>query len=311
VAVPAVRVTRESRFYLSLEDELMRIFATGAIQWVMGKDWPDDVSRSRRRWSPRPSSGPRTRSRPLRAQREIRKNVLKYDEVMNEQRKKFGLTTYLFHIRRLWLDEIDSQWIAHLKNIEHLRTGIGLVGYATRNPKNEYKLRGYNLFKEMWEGIELTVLDKVINMALTEAERRQAEEGAEYETALTRANDRQRGAAPARRAAGQAQQLDKLQEAARKAMEQLQAAQHAGAAASAAEIAAAADEAAEAAVKAAVADKEVPKVRPNDPCPCGSGKRYKKCHGQAREARDKKPAGAGSDGEAAAPDDAREESAAT
>ncbi|MEM9456117.1 MAG: preprotein translocase subunit SecA [Myxococcota bacterium] len=193
------------------------------------------------------------------------------EKLLLEREEMFGLTTYLFHIRRLWLDEIDSQWIAHLKNIEHLRTGIGLVGYATRNPKNEYKIRGYNLFKDMWEGIEQTVLDKVISMTLTEEERRQAEEGAEYETALTRASARQRGAA--RRGAAGKQQLDKLQQAARRAMEQLQA----GAAAMASP-----EEATEVAAKAAAADKEVPRVRPNDPCPCGSGKRYKKCHGRKK-----------------------------
>ncbi len=197
------------------------------------------------------------------------------ESLLLAREEKFGLTTYLFHIRRLWLDEIDGQWIAHLKNIEHLRTGIGLVGYATRNPKNEYKIRGYNLFKEMWEGIEQTVLDKVISMTLTEEERRQAEEGAEYETALTRANQRQRGAQ--RRGATGKAQLDKLQQAARRAMEQLQAAGAGGAAASP-------EEATEAAAKAAVAEKEVPKVRANDPCPCGSGKRYKKCHGKKKSA---------------------------
>ena len=51
----------ESRFYLSLEDELMRLFATGAMNWVMGKALPDDVP-IEARWSPRPSSGPRTPS---------------------------------------------------------------------------------------------------------------------------------------------------------------------------------------------------------------------------------------------------------
>ena len=199
-----------------------------------------------------------------------------------EREEQFGLTVFLFHIRRLWLDEIDSQWIAHLKNIEHLRTGIGLVGYATRDPKNEYKIRGYNLFREMWEGIEQTVLDKVINMALSEEERRQAEEGAEYETALTRANDRRGGGA--RRAGGATgragkagkAQLDKLQQAARQAMAQLQEAQAA--------VQADPAKATEAAVKAATAEKKVPKVRPNDPCPCGSGKRYKKCHGKKKPA---------------------------
>jgi preprotein translocase subunit SecA len=197
------------------------------------------------------------------------------ESVLAEREKKIGLTVYLFHVRRLWLDEIDSQWIAHLKNIEHLRTGIGLVGYATRDPKNEYKIRGFNLFNEMWEGIEQTVLDKVISLTLTEEQRRQAEEGAEYETALTRASARQRGAAGARRAAATAgsnkEQLSALQQAARKAMDELRAA---GAAAG--DAAAGRPPSGEAPAKA----DDVPKARANDPCPCGSGKRYKKCHGK-------------------------------
>jgi preprotein translocase subunit SecA len=74
----------ESRFYLSLEDELMRLFATGAMNWVMGKALPDDV----------PIEAKMVTKAIERAQNtvearngEIRKNVLKYDEVMNEQRK--------------------------------------------------------------------------------------------------------------------------------------------------------------------------------------------------------------------------------
>ena len=74
----------ESRFYLSLEDELMRLFATGAMNWVMGKAFPDDL----------PLEAKMVTKAIERAQRtvedrnfEIRKDVLKYDEVMNEQRK--------------------------------------------------------------------------------------------------------------------------------------------------------------------------------------------------------------------------------
>ena len=74
----------ESRFYLSLEDDLMRLFATGAMNWVMGKAFPDDV----------PLEAKMVTKAIERAQRtvedrnfEIRKDVLKYDEVMNEQRK--------------------------------------------------------------------------------------------------------------------------------------------------------------------------------------------------------------------------------
>jgi len=204
---------------------------------------------------------------------ELVENTFAAVEDMLEQREKeFGLTVYTFHIRRLWLGEIDEQWIAHLKNIEHLRTGIGLVGYATRDPKNEYKLRGYNLFKEAWEGIEQTVLDKVLTLELTEEEKRQAAEGAEYETALTRGLNKQRGRGG--RQAASKDQLDKLQQAARRAMDQLQAAAPAVDPAQRVE---------EAAAKAAK-ESDVPKARPNDPCPCGSGKRYKKCHGKAKPA---------------------------
>ena len=74
----------ETRFYLSLEDDLMRLFATGAMNWVMGKAFPDDV----------PLEAKMVTKAIERAQRtvedrnfEIRKDVLKYDEVMNEQRK--------------------------------------------------------------------------------------------------------------------------------------------------------------------------------------------------------------------------------
>ena len=74
----------ESRFYLSLEDDLMRLFATGAMSWVMDRAFPDDM----------PLEAKMVTKAIERAQRtvedrnfEIRKDVLKYDEVMNEQRK--------------------------------------------------------------------------------------------------------------------------------------------------------------------------------------------------------------------------------
>src|SRR5947207_3736874 len=74
----------ESRFYLSLEDELMRLFATGLMNWVMGKALPEDVpidSRMVSRAIERAQGTVEARNA------EIRKDVLKYDEVMNEQRK--------------------------------------------------------------------------------------------------------------------------------------------------------------------------------------------------------------------------------
>ncbi|MGD9798129.1 MAG: preprotein translocase subunit SecA [Acidimicrobiia bacterium] len=74
----------ESRFYLSLEDDLMRLFATGAMSWVMGKALPDDVPIEAKMVS---KAIERAQTTVEARNAEIRKNVLKYDEVMNEQRK--------------------------------------------------------------------------------------------------------------------------------------------------------------------------------------------------------------------------------
>jgi preprotein translocase subunit SecA len=74
----------ESRFYLSLEDDLMRLFATGAANWVMGKALPDDVPLEAKMVT---KAIERAQTTVEQKNGEIRKNVLKYDEVMNEQRK--------------------------------------------------------------------------------------------------------------------------------------------------------------------------------------------------------------------------------
>ena len=74
----------ESRFYLSLDDELMRLFATGALSWVMGRALPDDEAIEHKMIT---KAIERAQSTVEQRNAEIRKNVLKYDEVMNEQRK--------------------------------------------------------------------------------------------------------------------------------------------------------------------------------------------------------------------------------
>src|SRR5262249_35706503 len=74
----------ESRFYLSLDDELLRLFATGAMNWVMGKTLPEDVpieSKTVAKAIERAQNTVEGRNA------EIRKDALKYDEVMDQQRK--------------------------------------------------------------------------------------------------------------------------------------------------------------------------------------------------------------------------------
>ncbi len=139
--------------------------------------------------------------------------------------QEFGLYVFLYQVRRIYLREIDEQWIGHLKNIEQLRAGIGLLGYANKNPKNAYKIEGFALFRAMWENIAQTVLDAVLQMRLSEEDKRRAEEGAEYESTLTKASQRrERSTATAR----QSGQLEKLDAAAKAAVAKLKAATVAG-----------------------------------------------------------------------------------
>ena len=74
----------ESRFYLSLEDELMRLFATGAMSWVMGKALPEDVPIEAKMVT---KAIERAQTTVEQRNAEVRKDILKYDEVRNEQRK--------------------------------------------------------------------------------------------------------------------------------------------------------------------------------------------------------------------------------
>ncbi|NNE74233.1 MAG: preprotein translocase subunit SecA [Acidimicrobiales bacterium] len=74
----------ESRFYLALDDDLMRLFATGAMDWVMGRALPDDTPIEAKMVT---KAIERAQNTVEQKNAEIRKNVLKYDEVMNEQRK--------------------------------------------------------------------------------------------------------------------------------------------------------------------------------------------------------------------------------
>jgi preprotein translocase subunit SecA len=100
----------ESRFYLSLEDELMRLFATGAMNWVMGKALPDDVPIEAKMVS---KAIERAQTTVEGRNAEIRKNVLKYDEVMNQQRK-------VIYSRReaiLHGDDLRAQLMDSLRNV--------------------------------------------------------------------------------------------------------------------------------------------------------------------------------------------------
>jgi preprotein translocase subunit SecA len=156
--------------------------------------------------------------------------------------------------RHLYLEEIDKQWIDHLQNMDSLRDGIGLRGYGQKDPKLEYKKEGYDMFLEMLGNIESNVLSKHFRVKV------QAETEAKLPAHKERQMTEGRGAvgiaggAPSRSAATPPPSASAMRRA--------------GAARPAQPV-----------QKVETFRREHPKVGRNDPCPCGSGKKYKKCHG--------------------------------
>jgi preprotein translocase subunit SecA len=155
---------------------------------------------------------------------------------------ELGPLAFFFFARHFYLEEIDNQWIDHLKSMDHLREGIGLRGYGQKDPKIEYKKEGYEMFRVMMDRIAANVANKLYRVRL---ERQQA--------------------APSQQQAAAEVEVPEF-----KHKERRMVMSHAGAAAAA--------EGGDG-EKQKTVRREQPKVGRNEPCPCGSGKKYKKCHG--------------------------------
>jgi len=140
----------------------------------------------------------------------------------------------------IMLQTLDTQWKEHLAEMDYLRQGIGLRGYAQKNPKQEYKREAFEMFTAMLDRVKaevITILAKVQlreESEVNELERRQQEmsqEGLELQHAQV----------PSSQA-----------EAPQESREQ------------------------------ATFIRDTPKVGRNEACPCGSGKKYKQCHGKLK-----------------------------
>src|SRR6185437_6423436 len=66
---------------------------------------------------------------------------------------ELGTLVFFFFARHFYLEEIDAQWIDHLKSMDQLREGIGLRGYGQKDPKIEYKKEGFDMFRQMMDRI--------------------------------------------------------------------------------------------------------------------------------------------------------------
>ncbi|HSH59552.1 MAG TPA: preprotein translocase subunit SecA [Acidimicrobiales bacterium] len=322
----------ESRFFLSLEDELMRLFATGAMSWVMDKALPDDVPIEARMVT---KAIERAQNTVEQRNAETRKDVLKYDEVMNEQRKviyarrlqviegedlrertvevltsaveglvqaylpsdyeedwdldglltevklyyptEFStedlgqasskeqvlesiLTEAVDHYdrreqsmpggaetmreleREIMLQIIDQKWREHLAEMDYLREGINLRAMGQQDPLVAWQREGYDMFGRMIAGLDDDYVKYVMHAEFV-ADQPDAPDldRAEYVAADEPVQDLSRTAP--RNTAGPAS-------------------------------------AAEEVTQEPVVKSSEEKIGRNQPCHCGSGKKYKLCHGK-------------------------------
>ena len=188
---------------------------------------------------------------------EVEEQLFKVAQASLTQREEQFTPTAFFHVSRiLYLQAIDGMWKDHLRAMEQLREGISLRGYAQRDPKQEYKKEGFSLFSAMMANLAADVLQKVYRVVIT------AESQTDYEARLAQAHQaqaRQLQEGPAQKAASSA--------AARLAPAVVSPPPGASRPASP-----------QGAAPRPEPLRRGPKVGPNDPCPCGSGNKYKKCH---------------------------------
>ncbi len=327
----------ESRFYLSLEDDLMRLFATGAMSWVMGKALPEDVpieAKMVTRAIEKAQATVEARNA------EIRKDVLKYDEVMNQQRKviyrrrqeilegadlreeamqnleaaigrvvdvfspsdfteEWDLPGLVHDVqlyfptkftaeeleqatsraeiresllaeavgyyeererqlgedvmrqieRQVMLSILDQRWREHLYEMDYLQEGINLRAMGQKDPLTEWRREGFEMFSQMVDAVADDFVKYVMHLdVVVDQPTRPAVRDVHYTAAD----------GPVQGSGGM------VQAAAREAAEGGEAA----------------EAPAEPAAPATVVKSEHEKIGRNQPCWCGSGKKFKLCHGR-------------------------------
>jgi preprotein translocase subunit SecA len=158
-----------------------------------------------------------------------------------EKEKLAGAESLRAYERYIMLNIIDSQWKDHLLSIDQLRQGIGLVGYGQKDPLVEYKKQSFDMFQDMLDRIDTNTSKALFHLEV-----------------VTRDEQEER------------ERLERL--AQQRARKQAAGMAFTGAMATA-EVAGAE------AARHTPYVRDTPKMKPNQPCYCGSGRKYKKCHG--------------------------------
>jgi preprotein translocase subunit SecA len=184
-----------------------------------------------------------------------------------EKEKQFGADLMRWLERRIILDVVDSQWKDHLLSLDHLKEGIGLRGYAQKDPIVEFKKEAFTLFEDMMARIDNETIRYLFHIQVQQGE--QPPSGGAPQPATPSSPTRPRAdAVAASAAAARANEPQHLPAVAREIERRQQRQQK------------------DLQYQTGPAQAEPPKpvragakVGRNDPCPCGSGKKYKKCHG--------------------------------
>jgi preprotein translocase subunit SecA len=167
----------------------------------------------------------------------------RFGEDEDEDKPITAVTLFEQQIQNQFLRSVDRFWRDHLQAMEQMRDGIGMRGYAQKDPKQEYKKEGFNLFTDMMLQIKTNVAEFMAKQEPTSTQSLRPGVGLNAPQQLVY----NRQDAETELAEEQAEQERQRQEAQR-------------------------------AAQAAPVVVELPKVGRNEPCPCGSGKKYKSCH---------------------------------
>jgi len=199
----------ETQFFVSLEDNLMRVFATDMIKKMMGRFGIADDEPIENRMITRSLETAQTRIEGFNF--DARKQILEYDDLMNlhrktlyerrrkmlvgtdeevlnelmnlidqddagimgvisEKKKTMGDTGFAHEVRRLFLQTIDMFWVEHLEAMDYLRSSVNLRAYGQRDPLVEYKREGLALFKSMQMSINAQIVGLLPNLGGISAE---------------------------------------------------------------------------------------------------------------------------------------------
>jgi preprotein translocase subunit SecA len=201
----------------------------------------------------------------------------KLKEQYEVKEKLLSAQTMRYHERMVMLSVIDGLWKDHLLAMDHLKEGIGLRGYAQRDPLVEYKRESFDMFEAMMQKFQEDTVRFLFRMQIMGPDGRPVETASQPNRAVPPAPPVDSAAEPLMRATEPREvsivtrqastTIDALEkEFHRKKQRDLEAASRAGAADG----------------SQTTQRRTGEKVGRNDPCPCGSGKKYKKCHGAGK-----------------------------